>query len=255
MAWVDYAPRFLGPTYLERDRANPLRLRLYFESTHAVPTSGTFSLYDPANTAVVNATAVVMSDGYATVTVAAATLTAYAFGAGWRVEWSLVMPDTYTHVFRNGASLVRVRLPPAASEADLLRLHPNLRDYLPTGATSWQDQLDVAWEYQVVGYLEANGKRPYLIVSQNAVVPWHAYEALAIIGSILNAGGDDETSWGRFQRRYEDLALKARTSCNFEYDETDSGRAATAGKRTAADSTIWLSSNGADRGTWDGGTW
>lgn len=248
MAWTDYAPRFLGPTYMERDRVTPLRLRVYNGSEHAVPTSGTISIYNTANTAIVSAAAVTVTDGYATYDVAAATLASSAFASGWRVEWSLVMPDTYTHVFRNDAAVVRVRLPPAASEVDLLRLHPNLRSFLPKGQTSWQDQLDVAWEYRVVGYLEGVGRRPYLIVSQNAVVPWHAYETLEIIGSILNAGGDDDSAWGKFRLRYEALAATARAACNFEYDESNSGQAAQSGKRSASESTIWLSSAGEDRG-------
>lgn len=245
MAYTEYAPRFLGPTYLERDRTNALRLRVYNGSDYAAITQAgsTFSLYDSANTAIVSATAVTVTDGYATVAVAAATLAAYTFGTGWRVEWSLVMADTYTHVFRNGASLVRVRLPPAAAEADLLRVHPDLRNYLPEGAASWQDQLDVAWEFAVVGYLEGVGRRPYLIVSQSALVPWHTYETLSIIGAILNAGGDESTSWGRFQARYERLAAGARERLTLEYDETDSGAAAV-GRRTAVAPTIWLSSGG-----------
>src|SRR5688572_9995415 len=125
MPRVDYVPRFLGPTYLERDRTNPLRLGLYTESGIVAPSSGTFSLYDDANTAVVSAASVTVSSSFATYDVAAATLTSHSFGSGWRVEWSLVMPDGYTHLLRNGAALVRVRLPPAASETDLLRLHPD----------------------------------------------------------------------------------------------------------------------------------
>lgn len=251
MAWTDYAPRFLGPTYLERARSNPLRLRVYRGQNHVVPTSGTFSLYDTADTAVVNGSAVVIdADGYATITVAAATLTSYAFGAGWRVEWSLVMPDTYTHLFRNGAALVRVRCPPAATEADILRLHPNLREHLPAGQTDWQDQLDVAWEFGVVGKLEGMGRRPYLVVSESSLVAPHTYEALAVIGGALNAGGDPDSAWGRFEAKYRDMALSAWGNCTFEYDEEDTGQADPS-KRSAANPTVWLAGGSEDWGdTW-----
>ena len=245
MAWTDYTPRFLGPTYLERDRPTPLRLGIYFGSASVVVASGTISIYDPANTAVVSGAAVTVdAAGFATYSLLAATVASYNFAQGWRVEWSLVCPDTYTHVFRNSAALVRVHLPPAATEADLLRLHPDLRNYLPNGQSSWQDQIDVAWEFAVVGKLEGMGRRPYLVVSQSSLVPPHTYEALAVIGAVLNAGGDETTSWGRFQTRYEKLAATAWANCAFVYDESDSGNP-NGSIRAAATPTIWLSSTGA----------
>lgn len=242
MAWTDYAPRFLGPTYLERDRANPLRLAVHNGQSQVTPTSGTFSLYDATNTAVVSASAVTITDSYATITVAAATLTSKSLGAGWRVEWTLVMPDGNTHLFRNAAALVRVRLPPAATEADLLRLHPDLRAYLPSGQTSWQDQLDAAWEYVVVQRLEGTGKRPYLVISQSSLTAPHTFETLAIIGAALS-GGDEESRWGHFEKRYSVMAAAAWANCNFEYDETDSGQAAN-GLRSSASATVWLTGRG-----------
>lgn len=251
MARIEYTPRHLGRTYLERDRDNALRLGVYFGSGVVTPTSGTFSLYNSANVLVVDAAAVVMdASGFATVTVSAATLTSSALGSGWRVEWDLLMPDTYHHVYRNAASLCRVRLPPAATEADLLRLHPDLRSYLPKNQTSWQDQLDVAWEFHVAGKLETMGRRPYLVVDENALVPVHTFETLAVIGGALNPAGDPESRWGRFESRYTRKASEAWSSCSFEYDETDSGKA-TANKHTAASSTIWLSSVGEE----DGRSW
>lgn len=243
-AWVDYAPRFLGPTYLERDRANLLRLGIYTDSAAVAVTSGTFSLYDTTDTAIVNASAITVdSAGFATITVAAATLAAYEFGSGWRVEWTLVMADGNTHVFRNGASLVRVRLPQAATEADLLRLHPDLRSYLPAGQTSWQPQLDVAWEFAVIAHLERMGRRPFLVIDVSAIVAWHTFETLSIIGAALGGEGDETSRWVRFADRYETKAKEARDTLTLEYDESNSG-AATLGRRKAGSSTIWLSSTG-----------
>lgn len=242
MAWTDYAARFLGPTYLERDRANPLRLSIYANGESAVTvTSGTFYLYDDTNTAIVNGTAIAVEagTGVATITVAAATLAASSFGSGWRVEWHLVMPDGFTHVFRNRAALVRVRLPQAATEADLLRLHPDLRSYLPAGKTNWQDQLDVAHEYAIVAWLERMGRRPYLVIDVSALTALHTFETLAIIGHALGGDGDETNRWVKLAARYEAKAKEARDSIVLEYDETDSGQAAT-GRRTAGTSTVWL---------------
>jgi len=125
VARIEYTPRHLGRTYLERDRDNALRLGVYFGSGVVTPTSGTFSLYNSANVLVVDAAAVGMdASGFATGTVSAATLTSSALGSGWRVEWDLLMPDTYHHVYRNAASLCRVRLPPAATEETWQALFP-----------------------------------------------------------------------------------------------------------------------------------
>jgi hypothetical protein len=242
MARIEYTPRFLGPTYLERERNTALQLGVYYGGSIVAPASGTVSIYNAANVAVVSATPVTVTSSYATYTLSSATVAGQSYGSGWRVEWLLTMPDGYVHAYRNSAALVRMRLPPAATDADLYARHPDLAEYLPAGETSWQDQLDLAW-LDIVGWLEGKGRRPYLVISEWSLKPWHEFETLAIICRLLSGSGSVDNKWTALAEHYDARAQAARESLTFEYDENDEGVGSTT-KRTAASPTVWLTSRG-----------
>lgn len=246
MSRIEYTPRFLGPTYLERDRDNALQLGAYYGGLLVAPSSGTVTIYNASNVAVVSAAAVTITSSFATYTALSSALTSQSLGSSWRIEWSLTMPDGYVHVYRNSAALVRMRLPPAATDADLYARHPELSDYLPNSETSWQDQLDLAW-LDIVGWLEGKGRRPYLVVSEWSLKPLHEFETLAIVCRLLAGTGSADNKWTSLADYYAGRANTARDALTFEYDESDTG-AGVAGKRTAAHPTVWLCGRG--RSTW-----
>jgi len=241
MPLTEYSAQLLTPTYLELTRDNPLALPVYYDGQVCAPVSGTITVYNAQNQAVVNASAVTVGvDGIATFTVTAPMLAAAGaqLGTGWRVEWTLLMDDDNTYVFRNVAAVVRIRHSCPVSTVDLLKRHPDLDEYLPSGQGSWQTQLDTVWA-DTVARLEASGKRPYLITSEYALRPYVEAEALALICLSLSGTGADDNKWTRLSEHYRDRAERAWSSMSFEYDENDSGQSA-ANRRAAAVPSIWL---------------
>lgn len=238
-ALVDYTPRSLV-RHIERDRDTPLRLGVYREGAIVEPTSGTITIYDASNTAVVSA-AVVTIDGsdFANYTVATSSVSAKGFGSGWRVEWSMLMPDGNTHVYGFGTALVRRRHACPVTDLDLLSRRPDLASYYPPGFTSWQTQIDAAWD-DAQDWLDGKGKRPYLITSQDALRPWVRAHALSLISSALAGDGVEDNAWTRRANDYAAEATALRDSLSLEYDESDSGQA-TPGRRSAAQPSVWLS--------------
>jgi hypothetical protein len=241
MPLTDYSAPFLTPTYMELTRDNPLTLTVYYDGQVCAPVSGTISVYNPQNQAVVNAGAVTVGvDGVASYTVTAPMLTAgnASLGRGYRVEWSLLMDDDYTHVFRNTAAVVRIRHSNPVATGDLLKRHPDLDEYLPSGQGSWQTQLDAVWA-DTVARLEANAKRPYLITTEFALRPYVLAEALALICLSLSGTGADDNKWSRLAEYYRIQANSAWSDMSFEYDESDTGQSSP-NRRTAAVPSIWL---------------
>jgi hypothetical protein len=166
---VRYAARFTGPTLFERGRTNRIECRVYRAGKLAVPTSGTVTVYDATGTVVVDAASVGVSDGFAAYDTP--TLASSTYGEGWRVAWSLLMPDGTVHLFRNEAMLVRCALAPPATEADLYQrvsgLDPSgpapittLKDYTPYGDAAWAT---------ICQRLISKGRRPDLIASPSAL--------------------------------------------------------------------------------------
>lgn len=240
MPLTEYSAHLPTPTYLELTRDTPLTLPVYYGGQLCAPVSGTVSLYNAQNVAVVSAAAVTVVDSVARYTVTAATLSAAnaVLGTGWRAEWSLAMGDGYTHVFRNVAAVVRIRHSCPIATVDLLKRHPDLDEYLPSGQSSWQTQLDTVWS-DCVARLEANGRRPYLITTEYALRPYVEAAALELICLALSGTGADDNKWTRLAEHYRDRAEKAWASMSFEYDETDSGQSSP-NRRAAASPSIWL---------------
>lgn len=239
MAWTDYTPRFLTPTQAERDRDNPLSLSVYYGASAVTPTSGTISVFDASGVEVVSSAAVTITGSAATYTLLASALTGKSYGAGWRFEWSLLMPDTFTHVFRNDGALVKVRYGPQVTDQDLYDLHPELASYLPSGSSSWQAQRERA-HANVYGRLESRGRAPYLIIGRSAIKPLELYEALSIVCLSLSGTGAEDNKWSRLAEHYRTLAERAFDGANFTYDDT--GEGVSVARRAPARASIWLTS-------------
>lgn len=252
MAYTEYSPRLTTRAYLERDRPTVLTAPVYYGGAIVAPTLGTVSIYDASNNAVVSAAAVTITASVATYTLAAASVTSSAYGAGWRVEWSLTMPDTYTHVYRQSASLVRVKHACPITDADLLDLHPDLASYYPSGQTSYQRQIGAVWE-DCQSWLERGGRRPYLITDASALRPWVRAAALHIVCQMHAGDGDETNKWARLADMYGAAAITERDSLTLEYDETDAGRSS-ATERAATRPTLWLHGAG-NRSNFGWGRW
>ncbi len=242
MAWTEYQTRFRYPAYLEKARSTELTCPMYSAGALSAPSSGTITIYDASNTALVSAAAVTITASVATYSLAAATVANSDFGPGWRIEWSLVMADTFTHVVQQAASLVRVRLLPVVTDTDLLARHTDLASYRPSSLASWQGYIEEAWA-DLVWRLEGMGRRPFLVMSPEALRPIHLYRSLALICRDLSGAGDPENRWNVLAAHYEaeETAAWARTS--LVYDETNAGQPPQH-RRAPATTTLWLAGRG-----------
>ena len=238
MAWVEYQARFITPAYIERDRDTLLTLGLYSAGALAAPSSGTISIFDAAGVAVVDGGSVVITADEATYTAKTSNHGSLSLSSGWRVEWSLTMPDGYVHVVRQDAALVRMRLHPVITDADLLARHTDLTNLRPSALTSYEDYIIEAWR-EIVGQLEERGRRPYLVISAQALRGVHLYTTLGLIFRDFAGSGDPTNRWFVEAERYEARAREAWASLTLAYDEDDDGKADST-RRSGGMTSVWL---------------
>ena len=238
MPWTEYQAAYTSYD-LERARDSYLDISVYDNGAISAPASGTISIYDPAGTAIVDGAAVTVAGSKATYTLTAATVTASSFGMGWRVEWSLTMGDTVVHVFRSDASLVRIRLAPVINDADILARHPDWAAFIPsTTTTGFEDWILEGWR-EVRSVLEQKGRRPYLVISPQALRLVTLYTTLSIFCVSQAGTGDPDNRWFALGERYREDTADAWSSLTLVYDENNSGAEPTS-DRVGGTTTMWL---------------
>jgi len=218
---ITYQARFETVELLERGRDNPIRCRVYSgASALAAPTSGTVSVYDATGTALVSAEAVTVTNSIATYSIASATITSSTFGAGWRVEWTLVLAGV-THVFRNDAMLCRRILYNPVTEADLARRHHDLSNLRESSRSSYEDEIDEAW-VETQNDLIRRGNRPQLIMSPSALRDHVLQRTLALIYTGFWHGTGEER-YLTIAAAHDEKAKNAWTELSFVYDADEDG--------------------------------
>lgn len=238
-----YSALFALPELLERGRDNTIKCPVYRAGALVAPSSGTVNVYDANNTLVVSAGAVTVSGSVAQYTVTAGVLASPAMGDGWRVEWSLAMPDSTTRLFRNAGSLVRAAMAPPISDVDLFRrvsgLDPSSNVPL-SNHTDYQTFIDEA-HTEIQLRLISAGRRPWLVMEPSAMRQPYLLLTLALIfedfRSRLNAAYAETAA--DYRRQYE----AAWTGLTFHYDESTDGQSAQ-GRRKSSRPTTWLCSRG-----------
>ena len=240
-----YTARFEIPDLIARGRTNLLKCPTYRSGALAAPSSGTVSIYAASNEAIISAAAVTISGSIAQYSLTSGTLSGRSVEEGWRVEWALTMPDGVVHTFRNDGALVRARLDPVITDADIFRRHP---DFDPadtasvvSAGTDYQDHLDEAW-IEIQLSLISRGNRPNLIISPSALRLLHLYSALELICRNFSSSSGDGSRWIALSETYREKARSAWGDLNFVYDSDDDGSADDSDRRRAVSSSIWLGS-------------
>ena len=240
-----YSARFARFEFIEQGRANTLACRVYRDGALVVPPSGTVSVYDASNTAIVSAAAVTVAvDGVCTYSLLAALVSGSSRGDGWRIEWALTIAGT-VHTFRTDASLVLRALYPSWTEADLYRLQSAL-DPSSTAKihseTDFSDKIDAAFS-EMERWLIQKGNRPNLIISAPSLYDWGVLLTLALIFEDFSTRLNPV--YAENATMYRARAASARDSLTFVYDESDTG-SRTRTTRRAGHPTVWLCSRGSD---------
>jgi hypothetical protein len=223
-----------------RGRAHVIECPVYRTGALVTPSSGTVSVYDPTDTAVISAQSVTITNSVATYSISSGTLSSYSYSDGWRVEWSLTMADTSIVSPRNDAALVRNGLWPVITDSDLVRRCPALDPNAASGITSsvsYQYAIDEAWT-EIQLRLIAKGNRPTLILEPSALRAAHMFLTLAIVfegeQTRLSAAWTDRAV--DYRAQYKD----AWDSLAFRYATDDATQADTS--RKAARPSVWLTS-------------
>lgn len=237
-----YSARFARFEFIEQGRANALQCPVYRDGALVAPTSGTVSVYDASNTAIVSAAAVTITSSIATYSLLAALVSGSSRGDGWRVEWALTI-DGVVHTFRTDASLVLRALYPSWTEADLYQLQSSLNPNGPAvihNERDFSDKIDAAY-CEIERWLISKGNRPNLILSPTSLYDWGRYLTLALIyedfSTTLNP------AYAEMAKMYRERAQAARDALSFVYDEGDTGSRTNTARRSAQP-TVWLCSRG-----------
>jgi len=234
-----YTARFLSPEMFERGRTNTITCPVYRLGSLVAPSSGTVSIYKADQTAVVSSAAVTVTSSVATYQTS--TLASYALEEGWLVEWALTMPDGVAHTFRRDAALVRRRLYPVVTDADLLRRHSDLTQLRASGVTSYQDYIDEAFAV-IENRLVSGGKRTWLVMSPSALRDVHINLTLHLIWLDYATSAGDTSRYQQLADHYGRGYEEAWGRLTFSYDETDENKVET--RRTSGTPTLWLCGRG-----------
>jgi hypothetical protein len=238
LATTRYTPRFQLPELLEQHRAEVVTCPVYRDGALATPSSPSVALYNAAGTAVTVGSPTV-TGGVAQATIAQATLAAEELGSGWRIEWSLTMPDGIVHEFVNEAHLVRRRLYPTITDADLVRRVSALDTTsatVITSASNYQGYIDEA-DVELQGRLIELGRRPWLVTTPSALRQSWLFLSLSLVFEDLSSR-DDLYSLRAAEYREKFEAAFQRASVQFDYDED--GVVGTEERVPAKPAVVWL---------------
>jgi len=236
---TNYTARFQLPDLLERGRSNTITADIYLNGAAVTVTSGDVEIYDKNNTLVESSSFV----GSATYTFTpASTLT---LGVGWRIEWTLVISGG-TYVFRNEAALVRNRLYPVITDADLFRrvssLDPSNTTTTLSSVSDYQDYIDEAWNI-LNSKLIAMGNRPNLITTPSSLRESHLLLTLTLIfedfSTRLSGGDSAGDQYSEAAMSYREQYADAWNGIRFEYDLDDDGQS-DGNVRRPRTSVVWI---------------
>jgi hypothetical protein len=236
-----YSVRVAYSQYLDRGRAQTVRLPLHSGGQLAAPSAGTYSLVDP-NGVELQGGPVTVVDKIATFALGALSAT-QGLGYGYREYWTLTMPDGVAHPFRRDAVVIRYPLYPTVTDEDLYAVHSDLRRQRPSTETSWETKRLEAWK-RIVGRLEESGNLPNLILTPWSLRESHIDLSIYLIASDLRTGqgGKWETIANDHKREFE-LAWnrknwQAWNRKNWQY-ETDDADPGADGTRESGEATLW----------------
>lgn len=176
---------------LVRGRDSVLRLRPA-RGAAVTPTACTVTVTDAAGDVIVAAGGCSLSmSGLATFTVAAALTADLPAGDGWRVTWLVTLPgETVPREVQTTAALVLNQLYPVISDEDLFRrvslLNPAHSACIVT-IVDYSPYLDDAWAL-IHARLVGEGRRPWLIISPDALREAHLCLTLALVFEDLAVG-------------------------------------------------------------------
>lgn len=239
---LGYTTRQPLPHLLEVGQDGVLSCPVYLGPLVPV-TSGTVSVYDDANVAVVDGDAVTVdASGVATLAVAGLVTSDRSPSDAWRVEWTLLV-NGETVRFRDELYVVRFRLRPVIADDDLGQRIRILGLALPgrlTTATTYGPAIEEA-DIRLQRDLIALGRRPSLVVSASALRECWLSAALAVVfDGLAAASGSDGDPYSARSREWDERYELALTKARLAMDWGDTGQATTGTRTGPRPGSVWL---------------
>lgn len=243
-----YATNIKTVELLEREHANLTEITIYRDGAKVHLISGTYTIFKPDGTKLVDAAAITISGNVAQYNHTAEQLSAtLQLGEGYTQEWCLVLDQhsDHQHTFRRMAAVVRRRLYPVVSDMDLVATYSDLEALRPSTLESYQQYIDDAWWTLMRRIRNEGGGYEYLVMSPEVFFESHRHLALYSIWR------DFHSSLGQSNGRYMDLATEHYRlyqdewkKINFIYDYDHDGKPDEPDHRTAKQPVIYTSTSG-----------
>jgi len=224
VAEVGHRAAVWSPADIERAAAQTARLSISIGDavTPTAPASGTYTLRRPDGTDLIAAQAVAIGvDAVASYAISASAVPATeTLGEGWQERWAITIAGV-ERIYTRPAALVRQRLWCPVANADVLEVHPELTGY-PSTQSSWSPQIDAAWKV-ADRRLRVAGRRPYLVLSPDALYEPVLYWSLERIFRLLSTYTTGEVRYGELADHYRSEAAEAWGRMTLTYDANDDG--------------------------------
>lgn len=234
-----YSVAFDTLPVIEKGVESLLTAPVYRDGALVEPVSATCAVYDASNTSVSSGSATIVAD-VATYTVSAASTTSRTPEEGWRIEWVITLGDGEVLRPAVEAVLALRRLRPVVSDVDLLRYHPALTRLRPPTEASYQDYLDATWR-DIEAKLIASGKRPWLIISPQALRGYHICLTLSAIYRDFATSGPASNEWA-LADKYEAQAMGEWSSLVLNVADASTGQTQSGDAREGVQPSFWLGS-------------
>ena len=241
-----YAPRIRITELLEREKSQVTDIKIYRDNAQVIPTAATYTLFKPGSGEIVK-DVVASIDVAGTVSYSHSAVqlsSSVELGEGYVQEWTVTI-SSIDYTFRRMAAVVRRRLYPVISDADLTATYSDLESLRPSSLTSYQQFIDEAWITMLNRMRTEGGGYSYLVMSPAS------FRAAHLNLSLYYIFRDFHSALGQSQGRYLDLAQEhwrqyqlEFDAINFVYDQGHDGKPDDADKRTSKSPTIYLTAPG-----------
>ncbi len=213
------APRIRIPDVLERGKSFNAELPIYRNGALVSPASGTFRLVDSADTEIIAAAAVTVTDSIATYSISAGQLpSTLNYGDSYTQYWNLVLPDGETYEFKRPCALARSALYPVVSDIDLEGEYSSIDNLLGSGKTSFQDKIDEAW-VRLVQRVRDMGSLEYLIMTPQSLRSAHMNLTLYLIfKDAASVGMGQDSTYMEHAREHREMYERDFKTLQFKYD-------------------------------------
>lgn len=233
-----YQARFVLPEDFQKGRAETIKCPVYYQGALVAPSAGTVTVLNESGEVVIDGATATITGSVAQYAIGSTVFDNEDYGDGWIVKWELTISSA-EHTFINDASLVRYKLYPVLTDADIIRrvpaLDPNAASTIVTNS-NYQDFIEEAW-VELMHKIIQLGNRPNLIMSPTSIRHLHMYKVLEFVYRDLGSVNQPELleEANRYSLMFEDAFNKT----NFRYDEDEDGLP-DAGPRKSAARVLWL---------------